>query len=438
MKVHRNSFCTFWLGLALVVALEPVQAQSLNRIERERAVAMLNVVKSDLKNNYYDEQFHGMDVETRFKAAEDKLKQASSLGQALGIIAQVLLDLNDSHTFFVPPRRPETITYGWQAQMIGDKPYIVAVKPGSDADAKGLKAGDLLVSLEGFKPTRKELWKAIYYYNAISPRPALHLVVQSPGGEPRELELAAKIKSGSRVRDLTNDLEINDFLREIEDDYMTGRHRFYENINNVFVWKMPKFDLLNGGVDDMMNKVRHRDALILDLRSNPGGAINCLSRLVGHFFDHDMKIADFKERKQTKPELAKTRGEPFAGKLVILLDGDSGSSAEMFARLMQLEKKAIVIGDRSAGKVMRSRRHPHDLGASTLISFSVSIAEADAIMPDGNSLENVGVTPDELLLPTGEDLAEKRDVVMARAFELVGVKMTPEKAGKLFPVIWEK
>ena len=59
-------------------------------------------------------------------------------------------------------------------------------------------------------------------------------------------------------------------------------------------------------------------------------------------------------------------------------------------------------------------------------------------MPDGNSLERVGVTPEELLLPTGEDIAAKHDVVLARAFELVGVKMSPEKAGALFPIIWEK
>jgi C-terminal processing protease CtpA/Prc len=59
-------------------------------------------------------------------------------------------------------------------------------------------------------------------------------------------------------------------------------------------------------------------------------------------------------------------------------------------------------------------------------------------MPDGTSLEHTGVAPDELLLPMGEDMAAKRDVVLARAFELVGVEMKPEKAAALFPIIWEK
>ena len=425
--------------LALVALLPQIAKAQLDRIERERALSMLNVVKNDLKNNYYDPAFRGMDVDARFKTAEEKVKAATSLGQAFGIVAQALLDLNDSHTFFVPPRRPETITYGWQMQMIGDKCYVIAVKPGSDAEAKGLKEGDQVISVMGFKPSRKDLWKMIYYFNLISPRPALAAVVQSPGGEPRELELKAKVKPGTVIRDLTNELEFFDVLRNIEDNYMLGRHRYYEDIEGVFVWKMPEFDLSDKAVDEMIDKAKKKNAMILDLRGNPGGAIKTLLRMIGNFYDKDMKMADAKERKATKPEVAKARSAaPFTGKLVVLLDSNSASSSELFARVMQLEKRAVIIGDLSEGKVMRSRRYGHDLGAETLVSFNVSVTNADYIMSDGQSLENVGVKPDELLLPTGEDLAAKRDVVMARAFEIHGIKITPEKAGKLFPILWEK
>ncbi len=109
----------FVFGLMLVALVpQTTHAQSLDRIERERALSMLNIVKGDLKSNYYDPNFRGMDVDARFKTAEEKVKAATSLGQAFGIIAQALLDLNDSHTLFIPPRRPETITYGWQMQRL--------------------------------------------------------------------------------------------------------------------------------------------------------------------------------------------------------------------------------------------------------------------------------------------------------------------------------
>ena len=428
-----------WATLALLLVPTVTHSQGLDRIERERALSMLNVVKSDLKNNYYDPAFRGMDVDARFKTAEEKVKAATSLGQAFGIVAQALLDLNDSHTFFVPPRRPETITYGWQMQMIGDKCFVVAVKPGSDAAAKGLKEGDQVISVMGFKPSRKDLWKMIYYFNLISPRPALVAVVQSPGGEPREMELKAKIKPGTVIRDLTNELEVFDVLRNVEDNYMIGRHRYYEDIEGVFVWKMPEFDLSDKSVDEMIDKAKKKNAMIMDLRGNPGGLIKTLLRLIGNFFDKDMKMADAKERKATKPEIAKTRGSsPFSGKLVVLIDSNSASSSELFARVMQLEKRAVIIGDQSDGKVMRSRSYGHDLGAETLVSFNVSVTNADYIMSDGQSLENVGVKPDELILPSGEDLAAKRDVAMAKAFDVLGVKLPAERAGKLFPILWEK
>ena len=113
-------------------------------------------------------------------------------------------------------------------------------------------------------------------------------------------------------------------------------------------------------------------------------------------------------------------------------------AAELFARTMQLEKRGIVIGDVSSGAVMRSREYPHELGVDTVVFYGVSITDADIIMSDGNSLEHVGVTPDEVRLPTAADLAAKRDPVLAYAASLAGVKLEPEKAGALFPLEWRK
>ena len=65
--------------------------------------------------------------------------------------------------------------------------------------------------------------------------------------------------------------------------------------------------------------------------------------------------------------------------------------------------------------------------------YGASVTIADLIMKDGKSLEKSGVTPDEKMIPTAKDIAEQRDVVLSKAVESLGFKLTPEEAGKIFP-----
>jgi carboxyl-terminal processing protease len=183
-------------------------------------------------------------------------------------------------------------------------------------------------------------------------------------------------------------------------------------------------------MDALIGKARKHKALIVDLRGNAGGSEDTLEYLLGGVFDKEIKLGDLLRRDERKPISVKTHGHPFAGKLVVLVDSGSASAAELFARVVQIEKRGVVLGDSSAGTVMRAKFYSYDTGVGA------EITDADIIMADGKSLEHVGVTPDEVVLPTVADLAEGRDPVLAHAAEALGVKLSPEAAGKMFPFEW--
>lgn len=419
----------------LTLASAPARAQGLAPFDRDNARAMLAAVKDDLRKNYYDAGLRGMDVEARFRAAEERLKQAQTRDQLVVAVAQVLLELNDSHTFLLPPPRAARVEYGWRMKMYGDECYVSAVKPKSQADAAGLKVGDRIHSVDGFRPTRENLWKMYYRYYALAPARAVRLGVQSPGADaPREVEVGTRIEKAAAVsewRDI--------FVRALREEWDIDHDRFFESGTDLLVWQMPTFEVTPEHVDDIMARARNFKSLVVDLRGNGGGYTVALERLVGHFFDRDVKVADLKGRKEMKPILAKTRGGGgFKGQLFVLVDADSGSASELFARVVQLEKRGTVLGDRTAGAVMTSKHFDHQTGVGSVLYFGASVTVADVIMSDGKSLEGVGVTPDEPSLPTGADLTAQRDPVLARAASNAGVKLDPEKAGTLFPVKWRK
>ncbi|MFZ0137798.1 MAG: S41 family peptidase [Candidatus Sulfotelmatobacter sp.] len=398
---------------------------------------MLKNLHEALKKNYYDSSFHGLDVDARYKEYTQRIKKAETLGDAFRVVAAYVSGLNDSHTYFVPPRRSYIADYGYRMKMVGDTCYVTEVRPGSDAEQK-IHPGDQIVSLDGYAISRGDLWQLDYYLNQIAPKPVTGMAVRSPSGETRRVMIATKYtkreEHSAVAREMDSDFWIQKRERETEQQLM--RQRLVEQ-GDVLFWKMPTFAVEESEVDRMIRIARMHKTLVLDLRGNPGGYVTTLSRLVGSVMDHDVTIATRVMRKGQKPEVAKSRSNNvFTGNLIVLVDSKSASAAELFARVVQLEHRGTVVGDRSSGSVMEALYYPFDDYSGVLVFYGASITSADLIMADGKSLEKVGVTPDVLLLPSAAQLSAGEDPALARAAELAGVKLDPAAAAKLFPFEW--
>jgi carboxyl-terminal processing protease len=440
--MQRTTLVVNVLAAAIVSGiLAPAARSQMSSLDRDRVLDMLELISKDVRAHYYDPEFHAVDWGAKVAEAKNKIQKETSLGMAYAHIAAALDSLNDSHTFFLPPRRPIRHDYGFQSAMVGDRCYITRVRPGTDAETQGLKPGDEVLSIQGYRPNRDTLWKIDYLYKVLRPLPELRLELRDPAGRERQVAVKAKVAELRRVTDLTpmNGMDMWNLIRDSETEAHRMRIRSNPVGDDVLVARLPIFFSDQPEVEGLMNKARRYQGLILDLRDNPGGAIDTLKYLVGGVFDHEVKIGDRKGRKELRPEIAKSRGRSaFAGKLVVLVDYHSASASEIFARLVQLEKRGVVVGDRSSGSVMEAKRYDYHLGSDTMIFFGASITESDLVMTDGKSLESNGVTPDELNLPTAADLAAGRDPVLAYAAARLGAQLTPEDAGKMFPFEWPK
>jgi carboxyl-terminal processing protease len=424
------------LGLTALPA-----AQGMSAADSYRVKAMLQNAYESVKRYYYDPKFHGLDWDARYREYQKKLEAAPSLNAGVTVIAAFLEGLKDSHTFFMPPSRPYQIDYGYRIAMVGPDAYVTRVRPETDAEAK-VKPGDRVVAVNGNAITRESLSSMEYYFNVLSPQQNVKLTLRDPAGQQRDVVIAAKVKQGRQVRDFTGadgGMDFADIILDQQASDQLVRHRYHEE-GDVMIWKLPVFNLEeNAEVDRLFGLARKKAALIIDMRGNPGGYVDMMRRMVSNAFDRDIQIGQRVSRRGKEQVSARTRGSStFTGKLIVLIDSQSGSAAEVFSRVLQLEERGRVLGDRSSGAVMESRQYPAGIESGTVILWSMSVTSADLLMKDGKSLEHVGVTPDETILPTAADLAAGRDPVLARAASLVGLNLDPVAAGKLFPYEWRK
>jgi C-terminal processing protease CtpA/Prc len=425
--------CCLTLIIMLLARSATSATPKMSKTDRDLAQQMLRDVAADVKNYYYDPKLHGIDWDSKLRQAEQNIDNAESMDSAVSEIAALLDGLNDSHTTLILPPRNYVHKYGFSLRMVGDRCYITRVDPGSDAEKKGLKRGDQVFAVDDLPVTRKSFWRLEYVFQILRPQPGLRLTLVGENGQTRRVDAMAKVEPSSVTKYRLHQ-GINQMVRDWRDEYALLEPQFFERGDELLAVRIPAFAFSAEEVDRVLGKMRRHRGVVLDLRGNPGGFTESLDRFVGGMFENDLKVYDRVRRDSTKSISVDGRHrDAFRGRLVVLVDSGSASASELFARIMQLEKRAFIMGDRSSGMVREARTYAHEVGVDTNNFYGAEITIADLIMTDGKSLEHVGVEPDILILPTTQDLAMHRDPVMAKAAGLVGVKVTPEEAGAMFP-----
>jgi C-terminal processing protease CtpA/Prc len=314
---------------------------------------------------------------------------------------------------------------------VGSGCFVADVKKDSNAAAMGLKAGDQILEFNGHTPTRQNLWLINYIVYALEPQEDIKLKVRDSNKKEREIYFKAKfISKKERKKE----------RKRLKDEEQSKPDTCVEIGPDVTACKLRTFEVGKDVVDKMMKEASSRKKLILDLRGNGGGYVDTEQHLLGWFFDRDVKIGTEKLRYKTKERFAKgRRSDSYKGELIVMIDSESASASEVFARVIQIEKRGRIMGDASMGAVMTSVRY--GIASETRASMDgignpyylsvMSISIGDLIMSDGMRLEGFGVMPDIPTGPTQLAMYQRSDPVLSYAAELMGTPISAEAAGKL-------
>ncbi|MEZ5308844.1 MAG: S41 family peptidase [Pyrinomonadaceae bacterium] len=408
-----------------------VAGESNPKKNRSQGLDMLKDIKNEIKEFYFDKNFKGVDLNAEYEAAKKRIEDSEHNWQIFSIIAEFVLKLDDSHTNFYPPNYAKRVDYGFRIQMIGQTAVVTYVRPTSDAETKGLKAGDVLLSIDGYQLNRNNLWVVNYIIGVLDPREMLTVTVAD--GEDKQKEL----KVESRFLDIKERQKMSKKSRKLVPKDDRKVFKCHEVNSDTIICRLETFVVSRSTIDKLMSEVKDHKNFILDLRGNGGGYVDTNSYFLGYFFEDTIHVNDFVSRKKKEVMKAESKGSKvFKGDMIVLVDSRSASASEIFSRVMQIEKRAIVIGDQTAGAVMTSISRPmirsKGLDAfESVVVYNLSVTVGDVVMSDGGRLEKSGVIPDIMIGPAPQSFVEISDPVLAYAVQRFGGDMDQHQAGAL-------
>ena len=392
------------------------------RIERGRMHDILNIVANDVEKHYYDPKLKGLDWKALTAQGHQQIDKAQSVSDMITAIFNVVYKLKDSHTAFLPPGRVQRPIFGFEAKAYGNEIRVYRIKKDGPAIASGLQVGDRILRVNNFDAERSTYDTMMLFFRVIRPASQLQIVYQHGTEPPKTTQIEVKMKQGNVIEDLTSNFDFWQLVRDSESPTFHFWAAFNDAIGYMYV---PSFGSL---VPPEVHKLNNPKALIVDLRGNPGGRIDTLLDLAGHFVAEHGKLADMVRREKTEPmKLAPSKPSFAALPVIVMVDSESSSAAEIFARFIQNRGNGVVLGDHTLGRVMAANVFPGHVGIDTIVPFATYISIGKVVFPDGTELEQKGVVPDVACTATAQDLAANQDSCLMLAVSIAKEKLGLDK-----------
>ena len=146
---------------------------------------------------------------------------------------------------------------------------------------------------------------------------------------------------------------------------------------------------IKNAVQSLTNEIGESNLVgfILDLRSNPGGLLDQSAKVTDNFLDTGEIVSIKGKNKKDISRFSASRGDITDGKpMIVLINQGSASASEIVAGALQDHKRAIILGEQSYGSVQTI----FPLKDSSAIKMTTALY----FTPSGDSIHEIGITPD--------------------------------------------
>jgi carboxyl-terminal processing protease len=263
---------------------------------------------------------------------------------------------------------------GAQVAVRDEQITIIAPIADSPAAKAGIRAGDIILEVDGESTSEMSLAEAVFRIRGPKGAPVELLILHQDEVEPEVIEIIrAKIEVTSVRFEMREDIayiKITHFSVRTDEELLLALESLIE---------------------------KEARGIILDLRSNPGGLLEEVIDVVSHFLREGVvvNVVDNQEKRivlEVKPKEVITELP-----LVVLVDGSSASGSEVLAGVLQDYDRATIAGSKTFGKGSVNIFRQLKDGAG------VYITTARWLTPAGRLIEGEGLVPDYELELGGEE-----------------------------------
>ena len=324
-----------------------------------------------------------------------------------------MLNTLDPHSEFMEPEKYKELqndtqgAFGGLGIVVSMKDnFVTVVAPMDDSPGfkAGIMSGDRIIRIDGVSTERMSLPDA----------------VKSLRGDPgTDVKISVFRPSSGQIQDfsLTRSVINVDMVKDIH-----GKKEFPLGEDKIGYIRLVQFgEKTSDDLEQALTTLKKEgmQALVLDLRWNPGGLLDQAVDVCEKFLPRGQLIVSTEGRNaaQNSRRVANGRGDELHGMpVVVLINLGSASASEIVAGCLQDLKRAIVLGEKSFGKGSVQSILPLQDGSA------LRLTTAKYYTPSHKVIHEEGITPD---IPVPMSDLEERDIQLQRAPG--GLESLPER-----------